>query len=149
MVSLSVCALPLQENVGITSRLLTGRPSDSCPLAGLLSLLWTKIVNNSNFTKKNLILWIKIKQSVNCNELFVSPPAGNLWYRQGVTPSYPQGSAWELISSNATKVSVGPLDQVRPQQIKRSSGFLVNASNSSMVKMINDAAALPPPRCGS
>uniref|UniRef100_A0A7N8WVZ1 Tectonin beta-propeller repeat-containing protein 1 n=1 Tax=Mastacembelus armatus TaxID=205130 RepID=A0A7N8WVZ1_9TELE len=36
----------------------------------------------------------------------------NLWYRQGLTPSYPQGSAWELISNNVTKVSVGPLDQV-------------------------------------
>lgn len=40
----------------------------------------------------------------------------NLWYRQGLTPSYPQGSAWELISNNVTKVSVGPLDQVRPAQ---------------------------------
>lgn len=38
--------------------------------------------------------------------------SGNLWYRQGLTPSYPQGSAWELISNNVTKVSVGPLDQV-------------------------------------
>ncbi len=38
--------------------------------------------------------------------------SGNLWYRQGLTPSYPQGSAWELISGNACKVSVGPLDQV-------------------------------------
>uniref|UniRef100_A0A671SVV9 Tectonin beta-propeller repeat containing 1b n=1 Tax=Sinocyclocheilus anshuiensis TaxID=1608454 RepID=A0A671SVV9_9TELE len=36
----------------------------------------------------------------------------NLWYRQGLTPSYPQGSVWELISSNVCKVSVGPLDQV-------------------------------------
>ncbi|XP_073712934.1 tectonin beta-propeller repeat-containing protein 1 isoform X1 [Misgurnus anguillicaudatus] len=36
----------------------------------------------------------------------------NLWYRQGLTPSYPQGSAWELISSNVCKVSVGQLDQV-------------------------------------
>ncbi|KTG43303.1 hypothetical protein cypCar_00010558 [Cyprinus carpio] len=32
--------------------------------------------------------------------------------KQGLTPSYPQGSAWELISSNVCKVSVGPLDQV-------------------------------------
>ncbi|MEQ2204883.1 hypothetical protein XENOCAPTIV_020347, partial [Xenoophorus captivus] len=40
------------------------------------------------------------------------PSPGNLWYRQGLTPSYPQGSAWELISNNVTKVSVGPLDQV-------------------------------------
>lgn len=37
---------------------------------------------------------------------------GNLWYRQGVTPSYPQGSSWEHISNNVRKVSVGPLDQV-------------------------------------
>lgn len=36
----------------------------------------------------------------------------NLWYRQGVTPSYPQGSSWEHISNNVRKVSVGPLDQV-------------------------------------
>ncbi|KAI4807376.1 hypothetical protein KUCAC02_027186 [Chaenocephalus aceratus] len=33
-------------------------------------------------------------------------------YRQGVTPSYPQGSSWEHISNNVRKVSVGPLDQV-------------------------------------
>lgn len=46
------------------------------------------------------------------SHLSTAPPAGNLWYRQGVTPSYPQGSSWELISSNVTKVSVGPLDQV-------------------------------------
>ncbi|KAJ6659782.1 hypothetical protein lerEdw1_018498 [Lerista edwardsae] len=37
---------------------------------------------------------------------------GNLWYRQGITPSYPQGSSWEHISNNVRKVSVGPLDQV-------------------------------------
>lgn len=37
---------------------------------------------------------------------------GNLWYRQGVTPSYPQGSSWEHVSNNVRKVSVGPLDQV-------------------------------------
>lgn len=39
--------------------------------------------------------------------------AGSLWYRQGLAPSYPQGSSWELISNNAAKVSVGPLDQVK------------------------------------
>lgn len=39
--------------------------------------------------------------------------AGNLWYRQGLAPSYPQGSSWELISNNVAKVSVGPLDQVK------------------------------------
>lgn len=38
--------------------------------------------------------------------------AGNLWYRQGLAPGYPQGSSWELISNNVAKVSVGPLDQV-------------------------------------
>lgn len=37
---------------------------------------------------------------------------GNLWYRQGVTPSYPQGSSWEHVSNNVRRVSVGPLDQV-------------------------------------
>lgn len=37
---------------------------------------------------------------------------GNLWYRQGVTPSYPQGSTWEHVSNNVRRVSVGPLDQV-------------------------------------
>lgn len=37
---------------------------------------------------------------------------GNLWYRQGVTPSYPQGSSWEHVSNNVCRVSVGPLDQV-------------------------------------
>lgn len=38
--------------------------------------------------------------------------AGNLWYRQGITPSYPQGSSWEHVSNNVLRVSVGPLDQV-------------------------------------
>lgn len=37
---------------------------------------------------------------------------GNLWYRQGITPSYPQGSSWEHVSNNVRRVSVGPLDQV-------------------------------------
>ncbi|ELK17408.1 Tectonin beta-propeller repeat-containing protein 1 [Pteropus alecto] len=36
----------------------------------------------------------------------------NLWYRQGVVPSYPQGSGWEHVSNNVQRVSVGPLDQV-------------------------------------
>ena len=35
-----------------------------------------------------------------------------MWYRQGVTPSYPQGSGWEHVSNNVRRVSVGPLDQV-------------------------------------
>ena len=37
---------------------------------------------------------------------------GNLWCRQGVTPSYPQGTSWEHASNNVRRVSVGPLDQV-------------------------------------
>lgn len=37
---------------------------------------------------------------------------GNLWYRQGITPSYPQGSTWDYVSNNIRKMSVGPLDQV-------------------------------------
>lgn len=37
---------------------------------------------------------------------------GNLWYRQGVTPSHPQGDSWEHVSNNVRHVSVGPLDQV-------------------------------------
>lgn len=40
------------------------------------------------------------------------PSPGNLWYRQGVVPSYPQGSGWEHVSNNVRRVSVGPLDQV-------------------------------------
>jgi hypothetical protein len=39
-------------------------------------------------------------------------PPGNLWYRGGITPSYPQGSSWEHVSNNVRRVSVGPLDQV-------------------------------------
>ncbi|KAJ0057955.1 hypothetical protein NL108_007171, partial [Boleophthalmus pectinirostris] len=50
--------------------------------------------------------------SVGRTSVFAVDENSNLWYRQGLTPSYPQGSAWELISSNVTKVSVGPLDQV-------------------------------------
>ncbi|XP_051905239.1 tectonin beta-propeller repeat-containing protein 1 isoform X2 [Hippocampus zosterae] len=50
--------------------------------------------------------------SVGRTSVFAVDENGNLWYRQGLTPSYPQGSAWEVISNNATKVSVGPLDQV-------------------------------------
>ncbi|KAK1343582.1 hypothetical protein QTO34_016362 [Cnephaeus nilssonii] len=48
-------------------------------------------------------------------KLFLVPSGhqgGNLWYRQGVTPSYPQGSTWEHVSNNVRRVSVGPLDQV-------------------------------------
>uniref|UniRef100_A0A3Q2NRW5 Tectonin beta-propeller repeat-containing protein 1 n=1 Tax=Fundulus heteroclitus TaxID=8078 RepID=A0A3Q2NRW5_FUNHE len=50
--------------------------------------------------------------SVGRTSVFAVDENSNLWYRQGLTPSYPQGSAWELLSGNATKVSVGPLDQV-------------------------------------
>ncbi|KAL6102846.1 tecpr1 [Pungitius sinensis] len=50
--------------------------------------------------------------SVGRTSVFAVDDNSNLWFRQGLTPSYPQGSAWELISNNVTKVSVGPLDQV-------------------------------------
>ncbi|KAM8844684.1 tectonin beta-propeller repeat-containing protein 1 isoform 1-T2 [Spinachia spinachia] len=50
--------------------------------------------------------------SVGRTSVFAVDDNSNLWFRQGLTPSYPQGSAWELISTNVTKVSVGPLDQV-------------------------------------
>ncbi|XP_077958697.1 tectonin beta-propeller repeat-containing protein 1 isoform X2 [Gasterosteus aculeatus] len=55
----------------------------------------------------------KLKQvSVGRTSVFAVDENGNLWYRQGVTPSYPQGSSWEHISNNVRKVSAGPLDQV-------------------------------------
>uniref|UniRef100_A0A4W4EAH0 Peroxin/Ferlin domain-containing protein n=1 Tax=Electrophorus electricus TaxID=8005 RepID=A0A4W4EAH0_ELEEL len=50
--------------------------------------------------------------SVGRTSVYAVDGNNNLWYRQGLTPSYPQGSAWELISNNVCKVSVGPLDQV-------------------------------------
>ncbi|XP_030645886.1 tectonin beta-propeller repeat-containing protein 1 [Chanos chanos] len=50
--------------------------------------------------------------SVGRTSVYAVDENNNLWYRQGLTPSYPQGSAWELISNNVSKVSVGPLDQV-------------------------------------
>ncbi|XP_077590084.1 tectonin beta-propeller repeat-containing protein 1 [Stigmatopora nigra] len=50
--------------------------------------------------------------SVGRTSVFAVDQNTNLWYRQGLTPSYPQGSAWELISNNVGSVSVGPLDQV-------------------------------------
>ncbi|KAM7386786.1 hypothetical protein PAMA_009419 [Pampus argenteus] len=50
--------------------------------------------------------------SVGRTSVFAVDENSNLWCRQGLTPSYPQGSTWELISNNVTKVSVGPLDQV-------------------------------------
>ncbi|XP_016403327.1 tectonin beta-propeller repeat-containing protein 1-like [Sinocyclocheilus rhinocerous] len=50
--------------------------------------------------------------SVGRTSVYAVDENSNLWYREGLTPSYPQGSAWELISSNVCKVSVGPLDQV-------------------------------------
>ncbi|KAI4904006.1 hypothetical protein NFI96_024223, partial [Prochilodus magdalenae] len=50
--------------------------------------------------------------SVGRTSVYAVDENNNLWYRQGLTPSYPQGSAWELISSNVCRVSVGPLDQV-------------------------------------
>uniref|UniRef100_A0A8B9HVQ1 Tectonin beta-propeller repeat-containing protein 1 n=1 Tax=Astyanax mexicanus TaxID=7994 RepID=A0A8B9HVQ1_ASTMX len=55
----------------------------------------------------------KLKQvSVGRTSVYTVDENGNLWYRQGLTPSYPQGSSWEHISNNVRKVSVGPLDQV-------------------------------------
>uniref|UniRef100_A0A3P9N9S7 Tectonin beta-propeller repeat-containing protein 1 n=1 Tax=Poecilia reticulata TaxID=8081 RepID=A0A3P9N9S7_POERE len=55
----------------------------------------------------------KLKQvSVGRTSVYTVDENGNLWYRQGVTPSYPQGSSWEHISNNVRKVSVGPLDQL-------------------------------------
>uniref|UniRef100_A0A672KVJ6 Tectonin beta-propeller repeat-containing protein 1 n=1 Tax=Sinocyclocheilus grahami TaxID=75366 RepID=A0A672KVJ6_SINGR len=55
----------------------------------------------------------KLKQvSVGRTSVYTVDENGNLWYRHGVTPSYPQGSSWEHISNNVRKVSVGPLDQV-------------------------------------
>ncbi|XP_066497622.1 tectonin beta-propeller repeat-containing protein 1 isoform X2 [Hoplias malabaricus] len=50
--------------------------------------------------------------SVGRTSVYAVDENDNLWYRQGLTPSYPQGSVWELISSNVCRVSVGPLDQV-------------------------------------
>ncbi|XP_062294027.1 tectonin beta-propeller repeat-containing protein 1 isoform X2 [Scomber scombrus] len=65
---------------------------------------WYHIPSPSKQTLKQL--------SVGRTSVFAVDENSNLWYRQGLTPSYPQGSAWELISNNVTKVSVGPLDQV-------------------------------------
>uniref|UniRef100_A0A8C9ZYR3 Tectonin beta-propeller repeat-containing protein 1 n=1 Tax=Sander lucioperca TaxID=283035 RepID=A0A8C9ZYR3_SANLU len=76
----------------------------SCLLGGPLSFLWMKTVSSS----KHHIFTLLEPDSSKPFILHI----GNLWYRQGLTPSYPQGSAWELISNNVTKVSVGPLDQV-------------------------------------
>lgn len=63
--------------------------------------------------------------SHNVQVIFVS---GNLWYRHGVTPSYPQGSSWEHISNNVRKVSVGPLDQVSTE---RSSAVTVDTQGGA------------------
>ncbi|XP_035292766.1 tectonin beta-propeller repeat-containing protein 1 isoform X4 [Cricetulus griseus] len=50
--------------------------------------------------------------SVGQTSVYALDENGNLWYRAGITPSYPQGSSWEHVSNNVRKVSVGPLDQV-------------------------------------
>lgn len=36
----------------------------------------------------------------------------NLWYRQDVTPNFPEGTRWILVCPKVRQVSVGPLDQV-------------------------------------
>ncbi|XP_061120681.1 tectonin beta-propeller repeat-containing protein 1 isoform X2 [Syngnathus typhle] len=55
----------------------------------------------------------KLKQvSVGRTSVFVVDDNGHLWYRKGLTPSYPQGSSWEYVSNNVRKVTVGPFDQV-------------------------------------
>uniref|UniRef100_A0A8C8C2E6 Tectonin beta-propeller repeat-containing protein 1 n=1 Tax=Oncorhynchus tshawytscha TaxID=74940 RepID=A0A8C8C2E6_ONCTS len=55
----------------------------------------------------------KLQQvSVGRTSVYTVDQNGNLWFRQGLTPSYPQGSSWEHICNNVRKVSVGPLDQV-------------------------------------
>ncbi|XP_071797114.1 tectonin beta-propeller repeat-containing protein 1-like isoform X1 [Asterias amurensis] len=36
----------------------------------------------------------------------------NLWYRENITPTFPEGTRWILVSNKVRKVSVGPEDQV-------------------------------------
>ncbi len=128
-----------QVSAGITYPLPRSRRSGRCLWAGPPFMLWMKTVSPTHFF---FCCWyIYLNQAVGesvwreryssrqlsvCHrehrawEADLCPVkcalgvcvSGNLWYRQGLTPSYPQGSAWELISGNACKVSVGPLDQV-------------------------------------
>ncbi|XP_067859593.1 tectonin beta-propeller repeat-containing protein 1 [Heptranchias perlo] len=53
-----------------------------------------------------------IQVSVGQTSVYTVDENGNLWSRQGIAPSYPQGSSWQHVSNNVRKVSVGPLDQV-------------------------------------
>ncbi|XP_038067772.1 tectonin beta-propeller repeat-containing protein 1-like isoform X2 [Patiria miniata] len=36
----------------------------------------------------------------------------NLWYRENITPTFPEGTRWILVSNKVRKISVGPRDQV-------------------------------------
>lgn len=125
-VSLLLC---LQETAGTIFPLRLHRSSNRCQWAGHQSMQWMKMVMPLLAVTQNLFLCIcptcacicyegahyfalcnAVKLSVRLRHDSVF--AGNLWYRHGVTPSYPQGSSWEHISNNVRKVSVGPLDQV-------------------------------------
>ncbi|KAF3853366.1 hypothetical protein F7725_014054 [Dissostichus mawsoni] len=95
----------------------TDQPFKSISI-GAASQVWAIAKDGSAFYRGSLVphplpAKQKLKQvSVGRTSVYTVDENGNLWYRQGVTPSYPQGSSWEHISNNVRKVSVGPLDQV-------------------------------------
>ncbi|PIK41113.1 putative tectonin beta-propeller repeat-containing protein 1 [Apostichopus japonicus] len=50
--------------------------------------------------------------SVGATAVWAVDTRKNLWYRQDVTPNFPEGTRWILVSPKVRRVSVGPQDQV-------------------------------------
>ncbi|XP_045397278.1 tectonin beta-propeller repeat-containing protein 1 isoform X4 [Lemur catta] len=75
---------------------------------------WLHVGTDQPFTSVSIgACYQRLKQvSVGQTSVYALDENGNLWCRQGITPSYPQGSSWEHVSNNVCSVSVGPLDQV-------------------------------------
>ena len=50
--------------------------------------------------------------SVGGTAVWAVDTGGNLWRREEITPTFPEGTRWSFVCNRVCKVSVGPRDQV-------------------------------------
>ena len=50
--------------------------------------------------------------SVGGSAVWAVDTGGNLWRREEITPTFPEGTRWTFVCNHVRKVSVGPKDQV-------------------------------------
>jgi tectonin beta-propeller repeat-containing protein 1 len=50
--------------------------------------------------------------SVGMTAVWAVDTGGNLWRREQITPTFPEGTKWSFVCNHVRKVSVGPKDQV-------------------------------------